>query len=337
MLAPVFRNIQPAASPAAQGATMRSSLQITMVLVGAALAFGCGSKTDETGSGGSKAAAGSNTGGAAGGGVGGGGGDVGSGGTTTVADSGTGGSIADAPVGPAGDKCFGRGVVAAGTTGLIDDFEDHDLTVLANDGRKGRWGVTGDPGCTITPSPLLPQAPGAGKTVNNGSNYALHVSGTGCTAYGMSVGTELNLFEDTSAAPVGDAGPPMYFCGYDLSKYDGVYFWGLGEAVQITIQVALRTTIPMSLGGDGSCEKGEAGEGCYDHYLMTEDLTADWALYSFPWDDLLQGGWGTKAALDVKQAVQINFAIARTEMSPKAEIWLDNVGLYKGTPPTTAP
>src|SRR5258708_4307870 len=115
-------------------------------------------------------ASGGSSDGGAGGSSAGGGDLVGGGG---IAVDGGGGAAATGP-------CSGKSVVATGSPGLIDDFENDDMAILTNDGRFGLWG-TGTTGCTVTPTPLLPAAPVAGKTVNNASKYALHITVTGCT------------------------------------------------------------------------------------------------------------------------------------------------------------
>jgi len=227
-------------------------------------------------------------------------------------------------------QCWGRDVVAGGSPGSIDDFEDGDLALLSNDGRTGRWWMATGPGCTVTPSPFLPLAPVAAGGKNT-SSHAVNVKVTGCTSYSPSLNAGFNTYIDTTGTPDSDGGFPEYTCAYDVSKYDGVYFWAVGDGEQIMIGLPMRTTIPASVGGDGSCES-EPGPGCWDHYLTTADLTATWTQYSFTWADLLQLGWGKAVPWDAKLVTGISFTIAQAAAGP-VDIWIDNVGFYKGSPP----
>jgi hypothetical protein len=226
------------------------------------------------------------------------------------------------------DFCAGRDVLATGSPGLIDDFEDKDVRELANDGRSGDWELHGDGnGCVTSPVPLLPESPLAGMSVMNASTNAMNVTGTGCTK--VHLGTAFNGYGD---------GVNGGACAYDASAYDGMYFWAMGPGVRLRAQVGLRTTISIKIGGDGTCAKDAMDNGCYDMHGFPFVLTADWKMYSFTWSQLRQEGWGTKATWDPKVTTEIGFAGTSNDASvSKVEFSVDNVGFFKGTPPTDPP
>jgi hypothetical protein len=252
------------------------------------------------------------------------------GGASGVAQDGaTSGDVAAPTDGPAGDHCFGKEVVAAGSAGLFIDFENHTTAVLPNDGRHGAWGFYGDVSCTLPPKPWSPVPPAAGVAVNDTSKYAAHATASGCSSGGFFVNTAFNTHQD----------PGGYFdCAYDASAYDGAYFWGLGDGVRLWVSVALRTTLPLRLGGDGTCATDGQEAGCWDHYGAPFTLTADWKLYSFKWSDLAQQGFGTPTPFASSLTAELQFNVSYDQTTPTpASFWLDNIGFYKGTPPTTPP
>jgi hypothetical protein len=246
------------------------------------------------------------------------GGSVGGAGTTTVPSLDAGREAA------LDDFCSGRDVVATGSPGLFDDFEDGDTRVLANDGRTGIW-VLFAQGCTPTPpaSKPLPEPPAPG----NASKYALHVTGTGC----MSI-HDIGAFNG-----FGD-GVNAGNCAYDASSYDGMYFWAIGAGVRVDIMMGMRSTTPLKFGGDGTCAQDAMDKGCFDHYLVTKALTGEWKQYSFTWNQLRQGGWGTKAVWDVKQVTDFTVAGSNNDSTATTlDFSIDDVGFFKGSPPPDPP
>ena len=219
-------------------------------------------------------------------------------------------------------------MVATGMPGLMDDFEDGDGNILPNDGRFAGWYLANNGTCTLTPAQglILPEAPVPGATVNNASKYAMHVTATGCSGFnGPSLQTPFNLF--------GIAG-----CAYDASQYDGMYFWATGNVLQLTVAVGLTTTIPTKYGGTGTCAQDATDKGCWDAFNTYVRLTPDWKLYSFKWSDLRQAGFGTKTPWDAKLTASIYISVSGNQATTTtADFSIDNVGFYKGMPPTDPP
>jgi hypothetical protein len=255
-------------------------------------------------------------------------GDVGSGGTIGGSMGGSGGGVAIDGGKPQDDLCAGHEVVATGMPGLMDDFEDGDGILLANDGRFSSWFLANNGTCTLTPpqGPVLPEPPVPGATINNASKYAMHVTATQCTEFsGPSLQTPFNL--------IGIAG-----CSYDVTQYDGMYFWATGNVAQLTVSIGLTTTIPTKYGGTGTCAQDSTDKGCWDAFNTYVRLTPDWKEYTFKWGDLHQAGFGTKTPWDTKLAASIYFSVSGNQATGTiANFSIDNVGFYKGTPPTDPP
>jgi len=254
-------------------------------------------------------------------------GSSGEGGTGGGGTSGAGGSLSP-DSGAKEDFCAGRDVVATGMPGLLDDFEDGNTTIPANDGRNGVW-VLYATGCTPTPDAKkpLPQPPVQGATTTNASKYALRVMGTGCTT-----------IHDIGAFHGYGDGVNSGNCAYDASQYDGMYFWAIGAGVRVDVMIGMRTTTPLKFGGDGSCAQDANDKGCYDEYTVTFPLTEDWKEYSFTWSQLRQQGWGTKAVWNLKLTNEFTVAGSNNDSTATMlDFSIDNVGFFKGTPPTDPP
>jgi hypothetical protein len=254
-------------------------------------------------------------------------GDLGGGGTVGVSVGGAGGMEIDAGQSQ-DDQCAGHAVVATGMPGLMDDFEDGDGILLPNDGRFSSWFLANNGMCTLTPAqgPVLPEAPVPGSAVNNTSKYAMHVTATHCSGFnGPSLQTPFNL--------LGIAG-----CAYDVTQYDGMYFWATGNVAQLTVSIGLTTTIPAMYGGTGTCAQDSMNKGCWDAFNTYVRLTPDWKEYTFKWSDLHQAGFGTKTPWDTKLAASIYFSVSGNQATgTTADFSIDNVGFYKGTAPTNPP
>jgi hypothetical protein len=270
--------------------------RVSFIAVAALLGIGCGSsdRGSDTSTGGSTATGGNGGSTATGGGGG------------TTATGGAGGAAQT-------DLCVGKGVVADGSDGLIDDLEDNDNIVRDADHRVGTWNASGDTGCTPAPA-FATEAPLAG----NASNYAAHASETGCIDYGHSIALSLNA-QGAGA------------CGYDASTYDGVYFWAAAPAdTDITFNLHTSSTIPMQYGGDGTCD----AVGCWNGFAKPVTVTTTWTLVQIPFTALAQQpGWGVPVDWDVTKTSQMSWSHAK----PGDDFWIDNVGFYKGNAPTDPP
>jgi len=175
-----------------------------------------------------------------------------------------------------------------------------------------------DDGCQVMGGDPTPVAPGG----SDSSHYAMRGGVQGCTGWGIALGFALN----------GNNG----LCGYDVSRYDGVYFWARSGQANIAIhfRVGTRQTAPARYGGDGGCDTQP--NGCWDDYAIDISLEPSWKLYSARWSQLAQRGWGKAVALNLRDVNALTWSSdgAPTEYR---EIWVDQVGFFNGEPPTTPP
>ena len=215
--------------------------------------------------------------------------------------------------------CAAHALRPTGNDPLIEDVEDADRWVRNVDGRSGHWWLTHDDGCQVTPPNPAALAPGRGDS----SHYAMRGGARACSGWGFALGFALN----------GSGGG---LCAYDASSYDGVYFWARsGEAnVAVHFRAGTRQTEPAGEGGDGGCDAQP--NGCWDDYAIDVTLDPTWKLYSAKWSELKQKGWGKAVAFKVQDLSAFTWS---TDAQPAdyREIWVDQVGFFKGTPPTTPP
>jgi len=216
---------------------------------------------------------------------------------------------------PLSDQCAKRTAVADGSDPLVDDVEDGDIFIRIAEHRVGRWWVFGDNACVI--SPAFPHADSPGGS--NASRYAMHIGAHDCGPYGFGLGFALNDVDGR--------------CAYDSHVYDGVYFWGRSgkDAVTARLKVGTRQTQPLNFGGDGTCEP-QPKMACWDQPSVAIELTRDWQQYAVRWSDLKQAGWGKQVEFDPKQITSL---VVSTSTIPAdlREIWVDQVGFFKGQPP----
>jgi hypothetical protein len=147
----------------------------------------------------------------------------------------------------------------------------------------------------------------------------MHVGAHDCGPYGFGLGFALN---DVAGR-----------CAYDAHVYDGVYFWGRSgkDPVTARFKVGTRQTQPINFGGDGTCEP-RPGTACWDQPSVAIELTHDWQQYAIRWSDLKQSGWGKQIEFDPKLITSL---VVSTSTIPAdfREIWIDQVGFFKGQPP----
>ena len=128
---------------------------------------------------------------------------------------------------------------------------------------------------------------------------------------GFGVGTLYNMAIDTAN---------QIYC-VDVTSFDGVTFWA--KAGTAGAHVGVNFVVPETNMPDGDCTTA-----CFNHPQKLVTLTTDWAQYHVTFAEAV-GGTGAK----VKGRIQmIGF------LSPDSnwDLSLDEIQLYKGTPPTTA-
>jgi hypothetical protein len=192
---------------------------------------------------------------------------------------------------PGGGTCV-MSTSALGSAPLIDDFEDGNADVMANDGRVGGWYLSTDTTGTTTPKAgaAMPEAGGM-------PGKALHVSGSGLTGWGASLAASIT-------APMG--------C-YDASKFTGVTVLLKGSG---TVWVSVLTAAVRS-----------APEGMRNHFKKQVTLTAEWAPVTINFSELTQpGGWGMIVPFDVTKIYGVDFGPATAPPTPTAfDFWIDNL------------
>jgi hypothetical protein len=163
---------------------------------------------------------------------------------------------------------------AAKPTGPL--ISDGTKPVVMNTDPGGGWFVFHDP----TPSGVMTPP-----TINAFSTAlttgAIHTTGHGFIDWGGGIGVNL---QGGSLLPI------------DASDWKGISFKAWGNSA-MKFGLATMATLPDF----NICKK------CYDHYAVDIYLTPEPRTYTFTWDDLRSGGWGTKVPLDPKTIVGVNF------------------------------
>lgn len=209
---------------------------------------------------------------------------------------------------------------------LIDDLEDGNAVIAEHEERQGQWSAYNDAtsGATQTPAAgkaVTPEAGGA-----NGSQYALHTSGSGFSEWGA--GIQLDFKNAGSGASSREP--------FDASRYQGLSFYAKGSG---SPRVELATPATTDSAGGGSC-----AEGCFDTHGKVITLGADWALFTIPFGDLVQEGWGTEAAFSPAELLGLAFKVSGNADAPADfDFWVDDVrfvdeaGSPGGTPGGSTP
>ena len=141
----------------------------------------------------------------------------------------------------------------------------------------GGWFVFHDP----TPSGVMfpPTIEAFPKALEGG---VIHTTGRGFIDWGGGIG--FNFQGAGALTPI------------DASEWKGITFRAWGTSA-VHVGLATMATMPEF----NKCKK------CYDHYAVDIYLTAEPKTFTFTWDDLRPGGWGTKVALDPTTIVGLNF------------------------------
>jgi hypothetical protein len=279
----------------------------------AAAASGCSTgSSSPTGAAGSSGTAGNSTGaagnntGAAGNGTGAAGNGTGTAGSTGAAGS----SAAAGSSGAAGSSsgpsvCDGAGThVLTSADGKVDNFEGATLST--------GWSTFND----VTPMNSFLMMQVAGGALNTG--HAGHYAGTGAKTTmmgGFGVGAIYNEAIDTTAG---------IYC-VDISAFDGITFWAKAAMAGSKIDVNFVVPETNMVAADPTLGGGDCLKSCYNHPRKTITLTADWAQYSVAFADA--AGGSAKVTTRIQELGWL---------SPDAnwDFSLDEIQLYKGTPPT---
>ena len=188
---------------------------------------------------------------------------------------------------------------------MIDDLEDNDDTILANDKRLGSWYTFHDDESTggeQTPgSSFKPTAGGA-----EDSKYAAATKGKGYKSY---AGMGFDLNNDGKTIKV-----------YDASKFKGISFLAKGN---VDLRVGISTSATVSKDGGGTCSAG--ADKCDDTHGVDITVEKDWAKYDIPFAKIKQTGWGEAAEFDPKTLLGISFSVPE---NASFDFAIDNIGFY---------
>jgi hypothetical protein len=204
-------------------------------------------------------------------------------------------------------------VAARGPVGnpKLDDLEDCEAAILANDGRAGNWYTYLDEfGSTLTPPMIMPEMGGA----PGSTRCALHLRG--------------RIMTNAAMMQYGFAGVGFSFAGttpYDASGYDGITFWTRGTG-QIRLGVAVPETTDVMFGG--TC-----ATGCGDAFGIVVEATQEWKKVEVRWSELFQAGWGTPATFDNRKMVGLDFGL----LGPTFDVFIDEVAYLPPASGTTPP
>lgn len=148
-----------------------------------------------------------------------------------------------------------------------------------------------------------------------GSTYALRTRGGPFTGWGASLGVQLS--------------PPV-----DASAWDGISFWAR-RAPEHRGVVRLEAVDARTSGAPSGPEQqiycnpnhteDTLREAC-DKFGTFINVPVDWQLFTVPWAELLQGGWGVRAPRLAREDLR---ALAFQAARGTWDLWFDDVGFYR--------
>ena len=212
-------------------------------------------------------------------------------------------------VGSVGGTAGSGGIVSG--PGLVDGFEDDDLTLEQIDGRGGVWYLVGDGTVgTLSPTPLA-CTPNSGAPVALGG-YAMHITATGFTGTGSILGADLRNLKKA----------------YDASSFTGIRFWakvGVGKNTKHRVQLTDATT-DVAGGNCNPAATAVAAEKCDDHFGFAATFTTSWAQYSITFAQMTQLDWGKPAPALVKAELYGLQFTAKPKLD--VDLWVDQIEFF---------
>jgi hypothetical protein len=188
---------------------------------------------------------------------------------------------------------------------MIDDLEDNDDTILANDKRLGSWYTYHDDestGAEQTPGTAFkPTAGGA-----EDSKYAAATKGKGYKSY-AGMGFDLNNDGKTVKA-------------YDASKFKGISFLAKGD---VDLRVGISTTATVNEKDGGGCTAGD--DKCDDTHGVDITTDKEWGKFDIPFAKIKQEGWGQAAEFDPKTVLSVTFTVPE---NASFDFAIDDVGFF---------
>ncbi len=199
-------------------------------------------------------------------------------------------------------------VTAAGNTGLIDDFQDGNATILGNDGRDGTWVTYKSAATTLTNvmTEGVPELPATGG-VNNGRALRMR---------GMSTDPADSYGAEAQITFSGDPG----FC-YDASAYDGLQLSIKGLAgTRVYVQLLTASVRAQNAATPDAPVGG--------HYRFLVSFTNNQIqTVMIPWASF-QPGWGTSPGPNVDPKLVYGLTIVT---APRAAPSTAGIGTFDFT------
>jgi hypothetical protein len=189
---------------------------------------------------------------------------------------------------------------------MIDDFEDTNPAILAQQGRMGSWYVGNDGMGTQTPRMDQPLVPSQLEPARADSRRGAHTFGGPFESWGALIGTEL--------------GPDD---GYDLSGYQGMRLWvrsgaPFGGGAR---SVRLNLPTPGTNTGAGVCTV------CSDHFGADIPLSSQWQQVTIAFSSLEQRGFG-RPLLPQPDLAQVTSLQLSFGPNVTFDLWIDDIELY---------
>lgn len=187
---------------------------------------------------------------------------------------------------------------------LIDDFEDGNAAIIAQQGRVGSWYVGNDGMGTQTPRMDQPVAPSLLQPARGQSQRAAHTFGGPFSGWGALIGTAF--------------GPDAY----DLSAYSGLRLWVRTTTASDDAAQSVRINLPMpGTNAGGDCLV------CSDHFGADIPLTSAWTQLSVPFSSLRQRGFG-QPQLDEPDLAHVTSLQLSFAGGVAFDLWIDDIELY---------
>jgi hypothetical protein len=175
---------------------------------------------------------------------------------------------------------------------VLENFEDGNDSLLANDGRNGYWFSDASTDGTMTPFEVV-------EVMNErmpNSTRGIHIVASGFGTDGWALlGVELNG---------GEAYP-------GAAAYSGITFWGRHGGTEGAI---FRIKFPTTSTAEDD-----------DDFGMSLEAGAEWVQYLIPFNEmnLKQLGFGTEQAFDAAELLGIQFSLAQGTMG--FDVWVDDI------------
>ncbi len=202
---------------------------------------------------------------------------------------------------------------ACGPEAMIEDAEDNNNQVIAQDGRGGymytfvdKVGSTVEPASGESGGVFAPRPGGA-----QGSQYAMCMKGTVGTAAIVYTGMGLNFVD-----PKGQ---------YDATKYKGISFWakkGPGSTGKVRLKVPDVNTDP----------DGQVCSECFNDFGADLTLTEEWQQFTIPFNRMKQlAGWGNPQKSSIEPATLYGIQFQVNDKGQPYDICVDNIA-FTGCP-----